>query len=83
MAYAAFNNDDINQPRLPDLRDPTPSYAPTPGCEWTPSVICSSPDPEPSIFSQRSSPLHDPQSDQPGFMQEGEVDDGGLDYVHY
>ncbi|KAJ5720259.1 uncharacterized protein N7483_008193 [Penicillium malachiteum] len=83
MAYAAFDNDDIYQSRLPDFRDPTPSYAPTPGREWTPSVLCSSPDPDPLIFSERSSPLHKSQSDQLDFMQEGEVDDGGLDYVHY
>ncbi|KAJ5703721.1 hypothetical protein N7493_010859 [Penicillium malachiteum] len=57
MAYAAFDNDYIYQPRLPDLRDPTRLDAPTPGRNWTPSVICSSPDREPLIFSERSSPL--------------------------
>jgi len=31
MAYAASDNDNISPPRLPDLRDPTPSYIPTPG----------------------------------------------------
>ncbi|KAJ5678756.1 hypothetical protein N7462_007000 [Penicillium macrosclerotiorum] len=45
IAHAAFDTDDIYPPRLPDLRDPTPSYASTSG--------------------------------------QGEVVDGGLDYVHY
>ncbi|KAI2734473.1 hypothetical protein DTO013E5_9156 [Penicillium roqueforti] len=88
MAYAAFDNDDTYQPRLSDLWDQTPSYAPTPGREWTPSIMCSSTDPE-RIFSECSSPLHQPQSDQLGFMREDEVDVGGtheeqrLNYVHY
>lgn len=88
MAYTAFDNDDVYQPRLPDLWDQTPSYAPTPGREWTPSVMCSSPDPE-RIVSERSSPPQQTQSGQLGFMREEELVGGGtheerrLIYIHY
>lgn len=48
-------------------------------------AICNlpSPDLELLIFSELSLPSNNPQSDQLGFMQEGKVDDGTLDYVHY
>lgn len=38
ISYTAFDNDHIYQPRLPNLRDPTASYAFAPGREWPPSV---------------------------------------------
>ncbi|CAI7580189.1 unnamed protein product [Penicillium pancosmium] len=49
MTYTPFNDDYTYRPELPDLWERTPSYAPTPGFfdrGDTPSVICSSPDPE-------------------------------------
>jgi len=49
MTYTPFNDDDTYRSELPDIWERTPSYAPTPGYpdrEWTPSVICASPDPD-------------------------------------
>ncbi|KAJ5993368.1 hypothetical protein N7451_009092 [Penicillium sp. IBT 35674x] len=69
MTYTPFNNDDTYRPELPDLWERTPSYAPTPGYpdrEWTPSVICRSPDVE-DIVGQYSPSLHQHSSDQQGF----------------
>ncbi|EPS32153.1 hypothetical protein PDE_07113 [Penicillium oxalicum 114-2] len=71
MTYTPFNdaNDDAYRPELPNQWERTPSYAPTPGYpdrEWTPSVICPSPDPE-DIVDECSPSLHQHSSDQQGF----------------
>jgi hypothetical protein len=76
MTYAAFGNDDIYQSQLPYIWDQTPSYAPTPGRECTPSLICSTPDPD-QIFRECSSPFHQPQSEHLGFRQVDEQNGGG------
>lgn len=70
MTPTTHENDDTFLPQLPDLRDRTPSYAPTPGYlnrECTPSVICPSPDPE-EIADERSFALRGSQSHQLGFQ---------------
>jgi hypothetical protein len=54
---------------LPDLWERTPSYAPTPGYpdrEWTPSVICPSPDPG-NLVGECSPFLHQHTSGQLSF----------------
>lgn len=48
-----------------------------PGCECTQSLICSTPDPD-QIFSERSSPFHQPQSWVTRFRQVDEQE--GYDY---
>lgn len=68
MTYTPFDDDyDTNQP---DLRGRTPLYAPTLGYyldrESIPSV-CPSPSPE-EILNERPSPLHQPLSDEAGFL---------------
>jgi hypothetical protein len=93
MTYTPFNDDDNDayRPELPDQWERTPSYAPTPGYpdrEWTPSVICRSPDPE-DIVGQCSPSLHQYPSDQQGFdpvdeRAEGSAwDEQSPDRIHY
>ncbi|RJE21194.1 hypothetical protein PHISCL_06470 [Aspergillus sclerotialis] len=91
MTYTTLNDDDTYRPELPDLWERTPSYALTPGYldrEWTPSVICPSPDAE-NIVGERSSSLHLPPSDEPRFRPAVESDDGSAwnkqppDCIHY
>lgn len=91
MTYTTFNDDDTFRPELRDLWERTLSCAPTPGYldrEWTPSVICLSPDTE-DIVSERSSPVHQPPSDQLRFHPAVERDDGSAwdkqppDCIHY
>ncbi|KAJ5111804.1 hypothetical protein NUU61_001434 [Penicillium alfredii] len=91
MTYTPFNNDDAYRPEFPDLWERTPSYAPTPGYldrEWTPSVICPSPDAE-NIVGERSTSLHQHPPDQPSFHAAVEHEDGSAwdehspDCIHY
>ena len=86
MTYTPFNNDDTYRPALPDLWEHTPSYAPTPGYpdrEWTPSVICPSPDPE-DIVDECSPSLHQQSVDPMVEGAEGSVwDKQAPDCIHY
>lgn len=94
MIHTLFNDyddDDAYRPELPDLWERTPSYAPTPGYpdrEWTPSVICTSPDPE-DIVGECSPSLHQHAADQQSFDPVVERADGGAwdeqspDRIHY
>jgi hypothetical protein len=61
MTMTVFDDDDILHPGIPYSWERTLLYAPTPcylcyGC--TPSVICSSPDPEDIVY-ECPSPLHE------------------------
>lgn len=89
MTYTPFDDDyDTNQP---DLRGRTPLYAPTPGYyldrESIPSV-CPSPSPE-EILNEHPSPLHQPLSDEAGFLPVIDQEDGGtwdgqsVNCIHY
>ncbi|CAG8885997.1 unnamed protein product [Penicillium salamii] len=92
MTYTPFNDEnDAYRPELPYLWERTPSYAPTPGYpdrEWTPSVICPSPDPE-DILGECSPSLHQHPSDQQSFDPVAERADGSAwdeqspDRIHY
>ena len=91
MTYTPFNDGDTYGPELPDRWERTPSYAPTPGYpdrEWTPSVICPSPDPE-DIVGEFSPSLHQHPSDQLSFdpvverTDESAWDEQSTDRIHY
>ncbi|OQE62923.1 hypothetical protein PENNAL_c0256G06018 [Penicillium nalgiovense] len=77
MTYTPFDTDDDTH--RPDLWGRTPLYAPTPGYyldrESIPSV-CPSPSPD-EILNERSSPLHQPQTREVGFLPVVEHEDGG------
>jgi hypothetical protein len=77
MTYIPFDNDDDSY--RPDPWGQTPLYAPTPGYyldrESIPSV-CLSPIPE-EILNERSSPLHQSQSNGVSVLPVVEQDDGG------
>lgn len=76
MTYTPFDDDDTYRPKLPDITERTPSYAPTPGYwdrEWMPSVICLS---LPEEIDDRSSPLLRPQFHQLGALPVAEREDG-------
>lgn len=69
MTYTPFNDDDTCRREQPDLWERTPSYPTTPGYfdrEWTPSVICPSPDAE-DIVGECSPSLYQHPSDQLSF----------------
>ncbi|KAJ5998521.1 hypothetical protein N7451_006331 [Penicillium sp. IBT 35674x] len=89
MTYTPFSDDDTYRPELPDQWERTPSYAPTPGFpdrEWTPSIICPSPNPEDVTVSPS---LHHHLSDQLRFNPVAERTDGSAwdeqspDCIHY
>jgi hypothetical protein len=95
MNYTPFNDDndddDAYRPELPNQWERTPSYAPTlgyPDREWTPSVICRSPDLE-DIVGQYSPSLHQHSFDQQGFDPIVERADGSAwdeqspERIHY
>lgn len=93
MTHTPFNDDhyDAYQPELPNLWERTPSYAPTPGYpdrEWTPSVICSSPDLE-NIVGECSPSSHQQLFGHQSFDPVVERADGSAwdaqptDCIHY
>jgi hypothetical protein len=94
MTHTPFNDDDDDnayRPELPNLWERTPSYAPTPGYpgrEWTPSVICPSPDSEDIVSECLPSlrqHLSDQQSFEPGVERAGGStwDEQSPDCIHY
>jgi hypothetical protein len=80
MTHTPSNDDgeDAYRPKPPNLWERTPSYAPTPGHpdrEWTPSVICPSPEPEDMVV-ECSPSLHRHIYDQQRFDSVVERADG-------
>jgi hypothetical protein len=91
MTYTPFNDNDTCRPEQPDIWERTPSHAPTPGYfdhEWTPSVICPSPNAE-DIVGECSPSLHQHPSDQLSFHpvvereDESAWDEQSPDCIHY
>jgi hypothetical protein len=95
MTHIPFSDDDDDydayRSELPVLWERTPSYAPTPGYpgrEWTPSVICPSPDSEDIVSECLPSlrqHLSDQQSFEPGVERAGGStwDEQSPDCIHY